>query len=129
MERDVLSARRGVVVFVGLLIAITSCVIITSVVIDFGCYNEAARWIPYYPDATVVQVEYDYLRPFGVGSTTAILHSDDEARDVRRWYIENQRALDDEGFSPNLASLNLSVRTDTEEGGSIIILTSECASK
>lgn len=97
--------------------------------IDISCVAAANEWLPDYPDAELVEETYSFLRPWGVGETTRILYSPDAPFDVSIWYREGDRERSDEGKSPTdgPARMRWFVR-ETEDGGSTILLTSNCSS-
>jgi hypothetical protein len=92
---------------------------------DSICHSNIEQWTPYYPGATVVSAEYDFIRARGIGTTTVMLATDDDEETVRQFYRDNLLALLDAEASRGLAATTWDVLTDGE-GGSIIMLYSEC---
>jgi hypothetical protein len=91
---------------------------------DSICHSDIEQWIPYYPNATVVSTEYDFIRARGIGTTTVTLMSDDDEETVRQFYRDTILALLDAEETRGLASTSWDVLFDGES--SIITLYSEC---
>jgi hypothetical protein len=116
--------RRVLLSLLIILAGTVICFVTTAAVIDSVCVGNAEEWLPRYPNSEVVQVYHNFIRPFGIGETVMTLESPDPQTEVLRWY----RARRGIGMPQNLlASLNFTVRENTETGGSTIQLSSECA--
>jgi hypothetical protein len=92
---------------------------------DGVCQRNAAEWLPRYPDSVVLAESKTFLNTFGMGITQVTLSTPDTPNDVRRWYNE-ERGKNGATSGNLLATMNYSVR-DSENGGSTILLYSECA--
>lgn len=104
------------------------CLGVLSFYVDSTCVSEAETWIPLYPNAEVVSERYTGMRPFGMGSTNLQLLTPDDILEVRRFYQESRAGLDPAKANSGLASVLFNLR-EAEGGGTLITLTSECASE
>jgi hypothetical protein len=106
-------------------IAVAVCILGTFVVIDTRCSSDIARWIPLYPNAQIVEEDYNFRRR-ATGITSMLLWTADEPDAVRRWYFRQRSAEADKDPNRGLATTNFTVQTDFERGGSVIYLYSRC---
>ena len=106
-------------------IAVTVCILATFAVIDTRCSTDIARWIPLYPNAQIVEEEYNF-RQRATGITSMLLWTTDSADAVRRWYYEQRFAESQKDPNRGLATTSFTVQSDTERGGSVIYLYSRC---
>jgi len=101
------------------------CVLTLSVTIDSVCAREASEQIPPYPNSTVIRQSHTLFRPFGMGETVMVLETDDDQRDVLKWYTEiRQQAVSN---YQGLSVLNFNVSPRESGDGARIVLTSDCA--
>ena len=111
-----------------IIIGIIVMVIIATATIDHNCYNHATLFLPQYPNAEFMDVQNEFLRPFGMGITLMTLETSDDADTVRSWYLQELREIRE--ANPNftgLATTDWDVVANGE--GSLIYLLSECASR
>ena len=94
--------------------------------IDQSCVSDAAAWIPPYPNASVVSEEHNFIRPFGIGSTTMTLHSPDAPTVVGDWYNNLRSGLARQQDYRGFAAMRWSI-SQADDGGTDITLSSECA--
>ena len=92
---------------------------------DATCLRNTSQWIPIYPNAEVVEERKTFLTTFGMGVTQVTLSTPDDPNTVRKWYLET-RAQNEANPTNLLATMRYLVR-EGENGGSTIILSSECA--
>src|SRR5690349_13692239 len=87
---------RNTLIVIGIIIGIFVAIFGIA---DIACNSTIEKWSPMYPNAEVVEVEYNFLRPRGMGVTNMVMHSPDDAQTVRDWYLDNFRrlAIDNEG--------------------------------
>ena len=92
---------------------------------DSTCLRNTSAWLPRYPNAEVVEERKTFLTTFGMGVTQVTLSTTDDPNTVRKWY---QDTLSKNEANPTnlLATMRHTVRNG-ENGGSTIILSSECA--
>lgn len=96
--------------------------------VDTGCVAGANDWLDDYPGATFIRQEHSFLRPFGIGLTTRIVHSDHTIDTVEDWYISNDLARYRNGMSrADGAAWMRWFTEEADDGGTIIILQSDCA--
>ncbi|MBC8171695.1 MAG: hypothetical protein H7X77_08480 [Anaerolineae bacterium] len=105
---------------------IFACTAALTFVVDISCTQNANLWLPIYPESTVVFENHTFVRPFGVGITSMQLYTPNNETVVRNWYID-MRSRNEANPVNLLASMNYSVLSEPETGGSIIWLQSECA--
>jgi hypothetical protein len=110
-----------VIIIVGTFVCAGALIFITDTV----CQRNAAQWLPRYPDAQIVAESRTFLRTFGVGVTQVTLTTPDDPTTVRSWY-NDERSRNEANPVNLLATMNLRV-SEGENGGSIILLSSECA--
>ena len=130
------SIRRLVLSLTLIVVGIIVLAVLLLAAIDGQCASEINTWLPVYPGATLVSEEHDYFRPRAMGRTTGAYYTPDDSATVRRWYSEYRRALTEGRYNeanpnaPMEAGSAATVRFDlrpAEDGGTIIILRSECA--
>lgn len=105
-------------------VGVFACAAATVVGIDAACYEYNSRWVPIYPSATVVEMDFDFIRPQGMGNTYMVYETADERLDVQDWYIQ-QRAR--AGSSQGIGSAGFQVVDHPDGEGSLIRLYSSCA--
>lgn len=106
-------------VIVGFLVAVFG-------IADFACNSTIEKWSPMYPNAEVIEVEYNFLRPRGMGITNMVMHSPDDAQTVRQWYVDNLLRLTKENEGRGSGSNSWDVDEDPNGQGSLIYLSSRC---
>ena len=121
--------RRGCLVIMLIIVAIVGCGVTLTFILDNKCASDIGTWMPPYPGTEQVSLQYEFFRPYAMGKTSGVYHSDDAVRTIRNWYIAVQKALDDAGESRGLAATSYSIQTDRANGGTLIVLSSECASR
>lgn len=105
-------------------VGIFACSAATVIGLDAACYEYNSRWAPIYPGAVEVEIDYDFIRPQGMGNTYMVYETPDERLDVQAWYIE-QRA--NAGSSQGIGSAGFQVIEHPDGDGSLIRLYSSCA--
>jgi hypothetical protein len=94
--------------------------------IDEACHSSIETWVPYYPDATVVDIEHDLFRPRAMGNSLVILETDDDSRTVTDWYQSLQATLRAENVPEGFAVYGYNIQPREGEGVTIYLY-SECA--
>ncbi len=92
---------------------------------DATCLRNTSQWIPMYPNAEVVEEQKTFLTTFGMGVTQVTLSTPDDPNTVRQWYLDTRRQ--NEANPTNLLATMRYLVREGENGGSTIILSSECA--
>lgn len=112
-----------------MLIGVFGCMGTLYVVADNSCVQAANLWLPDYPGSRLVSQEQTWLRAFGIGETTRILYTTDDAEQVRRWYYQEDITKGSAGQSRdrNIAVLRWTVSPESQTGGALIRLFSSCA--
>lgn len=121
LKRESLRQARIVML---ILLGVLACLGLLSAGVDQICVNEAKLWMPRYPGASVVQEEYSLLRPFGIGITDLVLHSEDERDTVSQWYVANRRENRDQRRS-RLSDMTWRTAS-APNGGTFIYMHAEC---
>jgi predicted membrane protein len=111
-----------IILFLVAFIFIGSIVFIT----DIQCNSDIETWVPLYPNAETVSVEYDFIRARAIGNTRLIQVSPDDVETVKQFYRDNLIELLNARRSRGLASTDWRIEPDEETGGSRIILLSAC---
>jgi hypothetical protein len=93
--------------------------------------DRLCRWsiesnLPYYPEARVVSIENNYLRPRAIGQTIVVLSSPDDVETVKQFYRDFTIARMNSEAARGLASTSWAVEPAPDGNGSIIRLFSEC---
>lgn len=114
---------RGALIVVGVIVGFLVAVFGIA---DFACNSTIEKWSPMYPNAEVIHVEYNFLRPRGMGVTYMVLHSPDDAQTVRDWYVANLQRLTKEDAGRGSGTNNWDVDEDPSGQGSLIYLSSRC---
>lgn len=125
--REQVGCRRQIIVLVSIMFGIFACVSVTVVGLDMACYRDVATWLPVYPNAEVVSSNYTMFRPWAMGRTQMILHSEDDFVTVNGWYIDQMRAITDRNTDRGIATTNYRVQRDPDSDGTLISLSSSCA--
>jgi hypothetical protein len=108
-----------------ILVAVVLCVVGAVAVIDIRCSTDIARWLPLYPNAQIIQEDYNFRRRAS-GITTMVLHTTDPTNVVFKWYYQQRFTEADKDPNRGLAATNFNVVADRENGGSLIYLYSRC---
>lgn len=93
---------------------------------DVQCNNDIETWIPMYPNAETISVEYDFLRARAWGNSQTIQASPDDVETAKKFYRDHALILLDEEQSRGLASTNWTVEPNPDTDGSLITLYSSC---
>lgn len=97
-----------------------------AVVADIACNVSIETWLPIYPGAEDVSVQYNFIRARGLGTTFMILHTADSVEKVEDFYRQNIAALVNKGTPRGMGSTDFNVQKDADNGGSLIFLFSHC---
>ena len=112
--------------FVMMILLALACMGTLVFVSDQICSSNIEEWIPYYPGATVVSEEHDFLRLRAMGVSHVVLATSDDPETVKQFYrdttIRLMRAEETRGW----ASTNWRVDPNPDGSGSLITLDSEC---
>lgn len=130
MDRGSPLSLRGCLLFLVIsLIGVFLCVIVVYAGAEYACERDAKRWLVDYPGSQLVEEEYSWLRPFGIGRTVRTLYTTDARVDVSRWYTEHSIELDQEGKSleDSYPTMRWRLTNVPDDGGTSIQLFSECA--
>lgn len=113
------------------LVVMTLCVVVTTLVLDDACSADMTERLPLYPGATVTFQQHNFLRQFGMGESVMILHTDDEVAVVRAWYSKAMGEIYSRMQRANLrrfGQTNYTVGADESGSGTQIILYGRCGS-
>ncbi len=120
------SCRRFVLGLILILAGIMACMASLFVMTDSACHQAAQHWLPHYPGAMMVEETYSFLRAYGIGTTRQVLETQNDRETVYDWYRAADKANGEAGHTQADAKMNWHI-TEAETGGSIVVLTSECA--
>lgn len=109
-----------------IILASLTCVGSIIFVADVQCSSDIELWVPLYPNAETVSVEYDFIRARAWGNTRIIQVSPDDSEIVKQFYRDNIILLLNDRRSRGLADTNSHIEPDEETGGSQITLLSTC---
>jgi hypothetical protein len=111
-----------------IILVLASCTCLGSLVFvgDVQCNSDIETWVPLYPNAETVSVEYDFIRARAWGNTQWVQVSSDDPETVKQFYRDNIIKLSDERRGKGLAGTHWIVEPDGETGGSRITLLSTC---
>lgn len=126
---DEFYTRRGCLrFFIALLVAFSAVVFLLYFWVDSTCLSSADTWLNDYPGSTLVSQEYSFVRPFGIGETVRVIYSSTTVNAVRQWYLDEDdvRARRGQSRSDGPAWMRW-FADDADDGGTIVILRSECA--
>ena len=112
-----------------LLLFVFLCFLTLLVTVDQMCSTSIEQWIPYYPDAEVISVEYSLFRPRSMGETVTVLLTRDDEETVREFYRQTILALLDEQQTRGLARTHWDTEQNLDGDGTFIILSSECGTQ
>lgn len=94
--------------------------------VDEICRTDIARRQPFYPDAEMVQQDYNFLRPHAVGTTSTTLYTTDDEETVRQWMRDVTLDLLRREAFHGLATVIWDTQPDPATDGTFIQLYSEC---
>lgn len=115
------SAIMGVVAVLVLVFGCPGAIIVAA---DLACNASIEEWIPLYPGAEVIETQYNLLRPRGIGLTSMVLRTQDDAETVRQWYRDNVIQIMHRGGGNRFATTSWQV--EESQDGILIRLYSEC---
>lgn len=126
---------RGTLVSVFfIMVGIVACSITLVIGIDISCRVDINHWLPVYPEAELVESDYDrvFFRPRATGITSEIYYTSDDPVAVRRWYGDYRREITrntetGDRVARGLATTNYTISDNREGAGTFIRLNSECA--
>lgn len=127
--------RRTILGLLLIISGIVCCSVTLIVVTDNACYADANFRLPVYPESEVINVQYDFLRPRGTGSTFMVFYTPDSVTSVRRWYAEYRQKITREiysstrpgSFNPILSSVNYRIVESPDGKGTLIYHIIECS--
>jgi hypothetical protein len=96
------------------------------IVSDQICSANIAEWIPYYPEATLVSEEHDFIRLRAMGTSKVVLSTPDDAETTRQFYRDTTLRLMRAGETRGWATTDWRVDPNPDGQGSLITLVSEC---
>jgi hypothetical protein len=102
------------------------CSVTLVVGVDAACVASVNEWVPIYPGAEEVDVQYNMFRPKGMGLTRVTYVTDDPYIEVIRYYQDFQTSVDPLTRNTLATSGYRVNRLDDREGAQITI-SSECA--
>jgi hypothetical protein len=111
------------------LIGVVIVLIIGAVIFgiaDYACNRTIETWTPIYPNAEVVALDYNFIRPRGMGVTNMTLNSPDDAETVRKWYLDNLTKLSRENAGRGSGTNSWNIDEGPDGEGSLIYLSSRC---
>lgn len=98
----------------------------TTYFYDSACRAGGNNWLPVYPNSQLVEERYSFLTMYGIGITRREFYTEDHYLDVRRWYQDQNTIAGRENKSRGGAAMRYRA-DELEEGGTQILLLSECA--
>jgi len=93
---------------------------------DYACGRTIETWTPIYPNAEVVELEYNFIRPRGMGVTNMTLNSPDDVETVRQWYLDNMTKLSLQNAGRGSGTNSWDIDEAPDGQGSVIYLSSRC---
>jgi hypothetical protein len=123
MSRKLLKWVRNIVLF---LLLVFGCPGSFAIGVDFACHASITTWLPVYPDAEVISVDYNFIRPFGLGSTLMVLRSSDDPETITAFYRQNIEDLINKGTPRGMGTTDFFAQPHPEHEGSLITLFSRC---
>lgn len=98
--------------------------------VDSSCVSGADDWLNDYPGAIFISQEHSFLRPFGIGETARILYEARPIDAVEEWYVAEDIERDRRGMNRGDGAAWMRwYLQEAEDGGTIIILQSDCAKR
>lgn len=110
-----------------LILASVFCMGSVVVVADEMCHRNITRRQPLYPDASIVDQSYNFLRPQGLGITRMTLETEDDPETVREWMRQVTLDLLQNDEFGGIATVNWRLEANDTGTGTRIYLYSECA--
>ena len=123
MLRRILKLLRNILLLLLLIFGFPGAIVMVA---DFSCHSSISTWLPTYPNAEEKSVQYNFIRPHGLGSTLRILETPDSIEQVEAFYYDNIQALVNDGVPRGMGTTDFSVEENPDGDGSLIILFSRC---
>ena len=121
MPRTIRKWIRNIVL---LLILVFGCPGSIVLVADIGCNISINTWLPLYPGAEQVSVDYNFIRPRGMGSTLMVFQTPDDPETVEAFYHQNALNLVNEGIPRGIGGMDFHAEPNPE--GTLLALYSHC---
>ncbi len=121
--REIWLAVRPILLTIGIIVGIAAALFGVA---DVVCNSTIERWTPIYPNSEVVTLEYNFIRPRGMGVTKMTLHSPDDVETVRQWYLDNLDRLSKEDAGRGSGTNSWDIDEAPSGQGSLINLSSRC---
>lgn len=117
----------GILPITIILVAVAlGCIGTIVIAADVQCNSDIEAWVPLYPNGETISVEYDFIRPRGMGTTEWIQTSTDDVETIKQFYRDLVIDHLESGKTRGLASTDWRVEPDEETGVHRIILRSAC---
>lgn len=117
--------KRGRVLVL-LIVVIFGCPVTATVVVDVACNTSIETWLPLYPGAETVSVDYSFIRPRAMGSTLMVQQTPDDPQTVEAFYYDHFEELVSRGVPRGMGGTDFSAQENPDADGSLILLYSRC---
>jgi hypothetical protein len=129
------SMRRTVLALMTLMVVLLLSVASVIGWVDTACRLDIDTWMPLYPHATEMTVQYDFLRPRALGRSYIVYQTQDNLYDVQLWYIKYRQDMVQgfyTGSQPDIplrgiADVAYYVRSNVKGEGNLIYYLTACA--
>lgn len=121
--REIWITLRPIVLVTGIIVGILAAIFAVA---DIACNATIETWTPIYPNSEVIELNYNFIRPRGMGVTNMTLHSPDDVETVRQWYLDNLTKLSRENAGRGSGTNSWNIDEDPSGQGSLIYLSSRC---
>lgn len=118
-----LSPWLGFVLVAGAAVIFVAALILGA---DVWCRSDINGRLPFYPGATLLSAEHDFLRLRAVGETTMTFSTDDSPEVVREWFRQLNLDLLERAKLRGLADIDRRFEANPEGEGTLIYYRSRC---
>lgn len=128
LDQPARSVKRSLISVVVVIASIGLCILAVSAGLDVACRADIDNWVPIYPGAEIVEMEYQGpFRPRAMGATAVMLYSEDPPNVVRSWYYQHIVDLARRRVSRGFATTSREIEAAPDGEGTHIYLFSTCA--
>lgn len=109
-----------------LLLLVFGCPGSIFIVADIACNISINTWLPPYPGAEQVSVDYNFIRPNGMGATLRVFTTPDDPETVEAFYYQHILDLTNRNVPRGLGGTDFNAEPNPDGEGSVLALYSHC---
>ena len=118
--------RKRIRAFIWLLVLVFGCPSSVFIVADVACNISINTWLPLYPGAKQISVDYNFIRPRGMGATLMTFETPDDPETVEQFYYDHFVDLVEQKIPRGVGGTDFSAEPNPDGEGSVLALYSHC---